>query len=114
MIEAAIQEWQFILFTLIWVVGFAVAFICVLYIPEGGKQMRYWECKCGNLQAFGSDSPSECVSCHKCGTNAYKKQPWEHEWKLKYDENTGKPKYYRCNKCSERKPIDEPKEGRDE
>jgi hypothetical protein len=77
-------------------------------VMKEAVKMRYWECKCGNLQAFGSDSPSPCVSCHKCGTNAFKQEPEPHVFRIKYNEDTGEPKYERCIKCSERRPIQTP------
>ena len=67
--------------------------------------MRYWECKCGKLQAFGSDAPPECMECSICGTNAFKNKPENHDFKIRYSEDTGKPKYSMCMVCHERKPI---------
>ncbi len=42
--------------------------------------MRYWHCKCGKLEAWGSDAPASCLSCPHCGTNAYGENPTEHDW----------------------------------
>lgn len=30
--------------------------------------MQYYRCKCGASIAFGSDTPSRCWGCSKCGT----------------------------------------------
>ena len=31
--------------------------------------MRYYgNCRCGNVQTFGSDPPPVCLGCDKCGT----------------------------------------------
>ncbi len=30
--------------------------------------MQSWECKCGNVQCWGSDPPPKCLECAKCGT----------------------------------------------
>jgi len=67
--------------------------------------MRYYTCKCGNLQCFGSDPPSPCVGCDKCNTNCYRETPKDHELRLQYDENTGEPKHYICTRCYHRFPL---------
>lgn len=67
--------------------------------------MRYWECKCGALQAFGSDPPEPCVVCSRCNTNAFKKEPEPHDFRIQHDVNTGEPKYSMCIKCHERRPV---------
>lgn len=67
--------------------------------------MRQWQCKCGNLLCFGSDSPKACQVCEKCGTTALRGidgdfvESEEHEWKQQYDRNTGKPSRKVCVKC---------------
>ena len=30
--------------------------------------MKYYSCKCGEKMAFGTDPPSRCLKCKKCGT----------------------------------------------
>ena len=74
---------------------------------NGGAEMRYWECKCGKLQAFGSDAPAECMGCSSCGTNCYKKEPLDHIWITRYNGATVTP-YLICNRCSEKKESKQP------
>ncbi len=31
--------------------------------------MKYYRCKCGFSEAYGSMSPSRCTKCKKCGSN---------------------------------------------
>lgn len=72
--------------------------------------MRYWECKCGKLQAFGSDAPQRCVVCSICNTNAFKQEPEAHDFRIRYSETTGEAKYMMCVKCNERRPLSGVKE----
>ena len=67
--------------------------------------MRYWECKCGNFQAFGSMPPEPCSFCKKCGTNAFQQEPEPHDFRIRYSEETGEPVYSMCINCHERRPI---------
>ena len=66
--------------------------------------MQNWRCKCGESTAFGSMWPQDCEGCNQCNTT-YAQHPDHHkirephEWKIRYNENTGKP-YQMCNKCS--------------
>lgn len=64
--------------------------------------MRYWQCKCGKSQAFGSDSPPVCSGCSYCGTGFYGVHPDPHEYKTMYNEHTGIP-YERCNICNQKR-----------
>jgi len=70
--------------------------------------MRTLRCKCGDKMAWTSDNFQDCQGCEICQTtysghpNNHKPlQP--HEWKIMYNENTGKP-YKMCKNCHE---IDE-------
>jgi len=67
--------------------------------------MRTVRCKCGKRVGWTSDSFQDCQGCPECGTtyaghpdNHKPLQP--HEWKIMYNQNTGKP-YKRCKKCYE-------------
>lgn len=31
--------------------------------------MQCYQCKCGEIQSYGSMPPTRCASCHKCGSN---------------------------------------------
>jgi hypothetical protein len=65
--------------------------------------MRTLRCKCGEAWAWTTDGFSDCQGCEKCGTT-YAGHPDNHKslqphiWKIRYNENTGKP-YRICEKC---------------
>jgi hypothetical protein len=64
--------------------------------------MRFWKCKCGASEAFGSDPPAPCTKCDKCGSDLFGGEPKPHYYVTKYDENSGKP-YELCNQCYQRR-----------
>lgn len=62
-------------------------------------------CKCGERVLYTSMGTSDCEGCEKCGTtfaghpdNHKPLQP--HDWKIMYNQSTGKP-YKRCKNCSQ-------------
>ncbi len=70
--------------------------------------MIYVRCKCGECQGWTTDGFQDCQGCTKCETtfasNPEHHKPLQpHDWKTKYNENTGKP-YKTCKVCHE---IDE-------
>lgn len=65
--------------------------------------MKYYRCKCGKSEAWGSYPPVKCVGCPTCDTTLelhpdYHEKPSPHEFVTKYDEYTGKP-YQICLNC---------------
>lgn len=68
-------------------------------------------CKCGKCEAWVSGMPLHaCDVCDECGTPlAYPgmvhPEPIPHDWKVKYNENTGKPAHERCSRCMAKRPI---------
>jgi hypothetical protein len=78
--------------------------------------MRYWKCKCGAYESFGSDGPRPCQVCNKCGTTLLKRidgsyiEAEPHDWVTEtnivtregYDPIV-KIKTY-CLNCFQRKP----------
>jgi hypothetical protein len=72
--------------------------------------MQYYRCKCGDAVAWSSMGTYPCEGCEKCNTTLeqhpdHHRTPEPHDWQLKYDENTGKPSYYRCTVCCKRKEL---------
>jgi len=69
--------------------------------------MRYSQCKCGELQFFGSMSPFPCSWCEKCQTGIGGKPeriPHEMEpWKVETDE--GYKILSRCRWCMQKKRV---------
>ncbi len=70
--------------------------------------MRNYQCKCSKSIAFGSTGPVDCDGCSACGTQlmpvGYRGEypvSEPHDWKTKYDEDTGKP-YRRCARCGKK------------
>jgi len=71
--------------------------------------MRFYRCRCGKAEAFGSMSPARCIGCGKCGTTlelapSLHRAPDPHEWVKRFDEETGKPCEI-CDWCSRRKTV---------
>jgi len=69
--------------------------------------MRYYRCKCGNCQAWGSMPPEKCNGCKECNTTLEESpnthtEPSEHKWITEYDKHTGEP-YEICLNCLKRK-----------
>lgn len=62
--------------------------------------MRYYTCSCGKAEYFGSGMfPQPCEGCEECGTN-FNKEPLEpHDWRVVYDQYTGKQNARECRKC---------------
>lgn len=68
--------------------------------------MQYYKCKCGDKTSYGSIGPAPCEGCEKCGTNLafhpeYLGKPVPHEWRKKFNEDTGEP-YMICKNCFKR------------
>ena len=68
--------------------------------------MKYYRCKCGKHEYWGSDSPANCMGCTDCNTTLEgnperHKTPEPHQWKTYYHQSTGKP-YQMCERCHER------------
>jgi len=62
--------------------------------------MKYWKCKCGKCEAFGSDSPPPCISCSDCGTDYTGNKPIEHLWSIEQVEtDEGLKPLSRCRYC---------------
>lgn len=63
--------------------------------------MRYLVCKCGKYEFWSSGvSPCKCQGCKECNTNICDHGPLEeHDWKIKYNSNTGVPDRRMCSKC---------------
>lgn len=64
-----------------------------------------YRCKCGSVIVSSSMGVRDCEGCDKCNTTLafhpdYHKPREPHEWKDRYNQNTGKP-YKVCNKCGE-------------
>lgn len=67
--------------------------------------MRFYRCKCGEHQAYGSDSPSRCSACAKCGSDlaespSLHREPVPHEFYAETVEtNGGTQELDRCKYC---------------
>lgn len=64
--------------------------------------MKYWQCKCGDYQFYGSGmSPEPCTYCKKCGTTAAGLPPIPHEFTMisKVETDEGEKKLSRCKWC---------------
>ena len=68
--------------------------------------MQYYKCECGKREFWGSGmNPQPCEVCDECGTTMIKKldgtyvDSMPHDYRQKYDVDTGKPKYRICNRC---------------
>ena len=77
--------------------------------------MKYYRCKCGKAEAWGSMHPVNCVGCTECNTTLElapdrHRTPEGHRWESKYDEDTGEL-YQRCAKCGARKEAEGRVEG---
>lgn len=69
--------------------------------------MKYYRCKCGKSESYGSMSPSACHGCEHCGTTLalspdMHRTPEPHVWIKKYNEDTGNP-YEICSRCHQKK-----------
>lgn len=52
--------------------------------------MKYYRCKCGKHQAYGSMPPAKCEGCPECNTTLethsdFHRQPEPHEFIIMYD-----------------------------
>lgn len=64
--------------------------------------MKYYTCKCGKCEYFGSGmTPQPCQGCEDCGTNYFKEPLQPHEWKPQYNRDTGEPDRPYCTRCCE-------------
>lgn len=67
--------------------------------------MRYLRCECGKAERWDSgEAVAPCSGCRKCGTTfATSKEghkPLEpHDWKPRYDADTGEPTQRMCKSC---------------
>jgi hypothetical protein len=75
--------------------------------------MKTYSCKCGNYKFYGSGmNPEPCQGCEKCGTQAgtfdgeYRLME-PHDWKPKFNVDTGLPDRPRCIRCYARGPKPE-------
>lgn len=67
--------------------------------------MQYYQCKCGNCQAWNSgEVMHDCKGCKECNTT-FAQSPSGHKEliphdfsKIMYNQNTGKP-YKMCTRC---------------
>ena len=66
--------------------------------------MNYYKCKCGKQEYWESGMlVHDCMGCEDCQTTYaqhpdYHKDLQAHEWKIIYNQKTGKP-YNICAKC---------------
>lgn len=65
--------------------------------------MRYYRCKCGKAESWGSMPPKKCQGCSECNTTLelhpdHHRTPDPHEFVTRYDETTGEP-YQICKRC---------------
>jgi len=69
-------------------------------------------CKCGAYKSWVSGMPLyPCQVCDDCGTplafpGEIRLEPIPHDWRVKYDEDTGEPKYEMCARCWEIRPYE--------
>lgn len=77
--------------------------------------MKFHQCKCGARQYYESGMPPQpCQGCSKCGTTLATrpdghKTPEPHDFEVRYDSKTGKPKRQICKRCYESAPPPEEK-----
>ena len=75
--------------------------------------MKFHQCKCGKRQYFESGMlPQPCQGCDECNTTLTTrpdrhKTPEPHDFVIRYDSNTGKPKRLMCQRCFESAPLPE-------
>jgi len=70
--------------------------------------VRYYECPCSDTMIWGSDSPSPCDPCLKCGsvptTDKSIRKPIPHEfYQEKVETDEGEKVLSRCKYCSRTK-----------
>ena len=63
--------------------------------------MRYYTCKCGEYEFYGSGmNPEPCFSCKKCGTNCFKNPAEPHVfYQSKIETDDGYKQLSRCKYC---------------
>lgn len=66
--------------------------------------MKYYRCKCGKAEAWGSMGPRACQGCKECGTTLNSgpdghRTPEPHEWVPQYNPNTGVRESDVCKDC---------------
>lgn len=72
--------------------------------------MKFYRCKCGAREAYGSMSPYPCSGCEKCGTTLEQhpddhRIPKPHDWQTELVEtDEGKKPRTRCSWCGVKKP----------
>lgn len=66
--------------------------------------MKGFQCKCGKIVGSNTgESFFDCEGCEECKTTFAHGPKWhrelkEHDWKIRYNETTGKP-YKICKDC---------------
>lgn len=73
--------------------------------------MKYYRCKCGKAEMWGSDGPRPCQGCDECHTTLAghpddHKEPIPHDWTTETTLRDGKVVHERtyCKRCMTRKP----------
>lgn len=67
--------------------------------------MRYLRCECGKAEYWdGGMLPQSCQGCEECNTtfggSPLEHKPLEpHDWKPRYNQNTGVPDRRMCKRC---------------
>lgn len=79
---------------------------------QKSKVIQYYRCQCGDAVAWSSMGVYPCEGCPKCNTTLaqhpdFHTVPEPHDYRLIYDELTGKPKEYRCTVCCKIAPLEE-------
>lgn len=73
--------------------------------------MRYYRCKCGERQSWGSMPPYPCQKCPACGSDLAEspdlhREPQDHDWRTQQVETDNGPQpITRCSWCGTRKPA---------
>lgn len=78
--------------------------------------MKTYACECEKCIAWSTDGPpAPCCVCKECGTTidgpGFHRAIEQHEYKIKYNEDTGKPSHKRCVKCNRRENLTEEEKG---
>lgn len=74
--------------------------------------MQYARCKCGAHETWTTDSIPRCTFCDKCNTtlatspNGHKDTPEPHQWRKRFDSNTGERKNDYCAVCHKQRPAE--------
>ena len=64
--------------------------------------MNVHRCECGEMRFYASGIATPmCAKCELCGTTFGGGEPKPHDWRVLYNQNTGKP-YSECRACGEK------------